>query len=144
MELFLINTLEGLKPIDEDSEENLKKLKFGLVQKFTVKKARNYELHKKYFSLISCAWEYLREPQQTFFNHNKEVFRKTCEVSAGHCDKVYSIKLKDWVDVPKSISFDKMDEFEFRELYDSLKRVIFDIFLSHISYEDFEKELINF
>ena len=46
--------------------------------------------------------------------------------------------------MPKSISFDKMDEFAFRELYSRIKDVILTTFLKHISYEEFEKNLINF
>jgi hypothetical protein len=144
MDLYLINSENGLKPIDEASEENLRKLKFGVVQKFTAKKARNYELHKKYFKLISVSWDFLKPEQRTFFNENKEGFRKTCEMTAGHCEKVYHLGLKSWIDTPLSISFDNMDEFEFRELYEAVRRVIFDGFLRHVSFSEFEKELMRF
>jgi hypothetical protein len=86
----------------------------------------------------------LRETQTEFFKNDVNQFRKTIEISAGHYDLVYSIKLKEWVEIPKSISFDKMDEFEFRELYKSVKDVIFTLFLKHISIEEFEKNLSLF
>jgi hypothetical protein len=79
-----------------------------------------------------------------FFHGNKEVFRKSLEVAAGHCDKVFSFRLKEWVDVPKSISFSSMDEHEFRDLYQRVKNVIFSTILRGISESEFEKNLINF
>ena len=144
MDIYLKNTSSGLVPMTDDDYESKQKLKIGEVYKCSIKKARNYKFHQKYFALINCSWEYLREPQQQFFNNSKESYRKTCEIAAGHCDKVYNIRLKDWTDIPKSISFDKMDEFAFRELYNRIKDVILTTFLKHISYEEFEKNLINF
>ena len=144
MELYLKNTSTGLIPMtDSDYDEKLK-LKIGEIYKVNIKKARNYELHKKYFALISCAWEYLKGGQNEFFKHNKESFRKTVEMAAGHYELVYSIKRKEWVEEPKSISFDKMDEFAFRELYDAVKRVLFDVFLRHVSQSEFEEKLRDF
>ena len=81
---------------------------------------------------------------QSSFTITKQSLGKSLEVSAGHCDKVFSFKLKDWVDIPKSISFDKMSEFEFRELYERVKDVIFNTILRTISVEEFESNLINF
>ena len=63
---------------------------------------------------------------------------------AGWCDTIYSIKRKEWIEQPKSIAFDKMDELEFRELYDSVRRVLFEVFLKGITEEEFMKNLVNF
>lgn len=144
MELYLKNTSHGLFPMTDDDYEAKSKLKIGDVYKVTIKKARNYELLKKYFALIKCSWEYLTEQQQAFFKNNKESYRKTVEIAAGHFDLVYSIKRKEWVEQHKSIAFDKVDEFQFREIYDNSRRVIFDVFLRHVSQDEFEKNLIDF
>jgi len=144
MKLFLKNTASGLVPLYDADYEEKRKLKIGEVYQVEIKKARNYELQKKYFSLIQCAWEYQNEKRQTHFKNSVEQFRKTVEISAGHCDTVYSIKLKDWIDIPKSISFAKMDELEFRELYESVRSVLFSVFLTHVTVEEFETNLINY
>lgn len=128
----------------DDDYEAKSKLKIGDVYKVTIKKARNYELLKKYFALIKCSWEYLTDQQQAFFNNSKESYRKTVEIAAGHFDLVYSIQRKEWVEQHKSIAFDKVDEFQFREIYDNSRRVIFDVFLRHVSQDEFEKNLIDF
>lgn len=144
MELFLKNTSSGLIPMTDFDYDQKRTLKIGDVYKCKITKARNYQFHKLYFSLIACSWEYLNEATQNHYKNNIEQYRKSVEVSAGHCDNVFNIKLKAWVDIPKSISFEKLDEIAFKELYERVKDVIFLVFLKHISQEEFERNLINF
>lgn len=143
MKLLLLNTASGLKPMYDEDYEEKQKLKIGEVYQATIKTVRNYELHKKYFAMLRCAWEYLTQRQRDFFK-SKEVFRKTVQISAGYSEPVFNIAKKEWQEQAKSISFDNMDEFEFRELYENVRTVIFTVFLKHVSLEEFEKELINF
>ena len=126
-----------------DDYEERRKLKLGEVYTAEIKLMRNVDFHRKYFKLISLAWEYLNEKQQAFIK-TKENFRKYLEVSAGHCEPFYSKTLNDWVDAPKSISFEKMDNAEFSDLYDRVKDVLYATFLQNISQEEFEKTLSNF
>lgn len=140
----LVNTAAGFVPAMDEDFEVKRRLKLGEVYKVSIKKARNYEFHKKYFALINCSWEYLNAKQQAFFKDNVEVYRKTMEVSAGHCEVVYNLNTKQWVDIPKSIAFDKIDNVEFQDLYDRVKHVIFSAVLKNISIEEFERQLANF
>lgn len=144
MELNLLNMASGLVPCDDNDYEEKRKLKVGQIYKATIKLNRNYRLHRKYFALINCAWAYQTEQQTAFFHESVDVFRKTVEVAAGHCERVYSIARKEWIDVPKSIAFDKMDEAEFRDLYERVKDVLFAIFLRGVNEEEFLNELANF
>lgn len=144
MELNLLNTSSGLIPCDDADCEAKLKLKVGQIYKATIKLNRNYRLHCKYFALINCAWAFQNERQTAFFHESVEVFRKTVEIAAGHCERVYSIERKEWVDIPKSVAFDKMDEAEFRDLYERVKDVLFSYFLKGITEEEFVKALINF
>mgnify|MGYP004701357753 CR=1 FL=1 len=144
MKLLLKNTTTGLIPLYDADYDQKRKLKIGEVYQVEIKKARNYELHKKYFSLIHCAWEYQNEKRQAHFKNSVENFRKSVEIAAGHCDVVYSIRLKEWVEVPKSVSFSKMGELEFRTLYENVRTVLFSVFLTHISEKDFNEQLINY
>ena len=144
MELYLLNTASGLKPCDDEDYEKKLRLRPGRIYKCKVTLARNYEFHKKYFALINCAWAYQNERTVEHFKHSVEQFRKTVEIAAGHCDTVYSISLKSWIDIPRSIAFDKMDEAAFQDLYDRVKDVLFNIFFRNISEEEFMKNLRNF
>lgn len=143
MKIKLVNTAAGLFPaMDEDYEKKIK-LKLNEVYEVEIRQVRNYEFHKKYFSLINTAWEYLNETQQQVFGNNKDKFRKSVEITAGHFEPVYSIEKKSYEHHAKSISFSKMDEFEFRELYNSVRHVLFNHVLS-VSAEEFERNLINY
>ena len=86
MKLQLLNTASGLIPCYDEDYDEKKKLKIGKTYEATIKLVRNPQFLRKYFALINCAWEYLTEAQQVFFKNNKEVFRKTIEVAAGHCE----------------------------------------------------------
>lgn len=144
MELYLLNTVEGLKPLYDADYDNKKKLKIGQAYKAKIVLARNLDFHRKYFSLINTAWAYQSETREEFFHHDVNCFRKTVEVAAGCCDRIYSITRREWIDIPKSISFEKMDELEFRELYDRVKDVLFKTFLTHISEKEFMSNLMNY
>ena len=143
MKLNVYNTPHGLIPCyDEDFDEK-KKLKIGAYYSVEVKLLRNYEFHKKYFALINLAWEYLTEKQQDFFK-TKEKFRKTIEMAAGFSEIIYSIARKEWIEMPLSIAFDKLDEAGFTDLYEKVKDVLFLTALKNISIEEFQKNLSSF
>ena len=144
MKLLLLNTASGLIPCYDEDYDEKKKLKKGVTYEATIKLVRNPQFLRKYFALINCAWEYLTEAQQVFFKNNKEVFRKTIEVAAGHCELHYSIERREWLEIPKSISFEKMDEAEFSTLYERVKDVLFEIFLKSVNREEFENQLMYF
>lgn len=144
MDFLATKTANGLKPAFDDDYEKYSKLKVGETYKIKVSKVRNLQFHRLYFALINCAWAYQNEKTITHFKNNIELFRKYVEMSAGYCDLVFHHKFKDWVEIPKSISFDKLDEFEFRELYENVKTVLWTVFLKNITQEEFENNLINF
>lgn len=143
MKLQLLNTASGLVPVDDYAYDEKKKLKVGEVYTAEIKQNRNYRFHKLYFALINCAWEYLPERQTRGFK-SKENFRKYVEVAAGHCEPFYSPSKREWLEVPKSISFDTMDEAKFRDLYERVKDVIIAILGNYITIEEFEKNMANF
>ena len=144
MELYLLNTSEGLKPMYDADYEEKKKLKKGHTYKAKITLARNIDFHRKYFKLINLAWDYQNESVVEFFKHSVESFRKSVEMAAGFYDTIFSIARKEWIEIPRSIAFDKMDEFEFGELYENVKRVLFQVFLKDISEEEFNNVLKDF
>ena len=144
MKMLLKNTVSGLIPMYDDDYEEKRKLKVGEVYACDIKKERNISFHRKYFALINCAWAFLNERQTTFFKENIDGFRKTIEVAAGHYEPVYDLTLGEWVHAPKSIAFNKMDEYAFRDLYENVKTVLFHTALKSVSYDDFMTHLANF
>lgn len=142
--MYCTNTVNGLVPNTDYDHNEKRSLKIGQVYKVQVKQVRNYQFHKKYFALINCAWAYLDENQTRFYKDNINAFRKTVEITAGHYELVYSVDRSEFVECPKSISFDNTSEIEFRELYDRVKDVLFSVFLGSVSEDEFMKNLVNF
>lgn len=144
MKINLVVTSEGFKPCSDEDFEKKKTLKRGTVVECVVKEYRNYKFHKLYFSMINLSWEYLDESQRAFFKENVDAFRKTVEVAAGHYEPVYSVSRQTWLEVPKSIAFDKLDEASFHDLYEKVKNIIFQMFIPSVNKDAFEMELRNF
>lgn len=144
MKLHLLNTSSGLIPMYDYDFDEKKKLKIGEVYQVEIKLARNYEFLRKYFALINCAWEYQNEKVQAHFKDSKDKFRESVQIAAGYTETFYSIDKKEWLEKAKSISFESMKEEDFIDLYESVKDILFKIFLKNISEEEFMNNLINF
>lgn len=143
MKLLVVNTPRGLVPLGDDDYDQKKKLKIGEAYTVEVKIARNVQFHRKYFALISYAWEFLTEQEVAAFG-SKEGFRKSVEITAGHYEPLYDMETGSFVHAPKSISFGSMDNAEFSDLYDRVKDVIFSIIGGRVSETDFERLLLDF
>lgn len=143
MKLLVVNTPRGLVPLGDDDYEEKKKLKLGQTYSVEVKVVRNVDFHRKYFALIAYAWEFLNEQETERFK-DKENFRKYIEIAAGHCDVIFHPRLQEFVEIPKSISFAKMDNTAFSDLYGRVKDVIFSIIGDRVTQEEFERLLIDF
>jgi len=111
MELYLIKQLNNTFKLANDSDfEKSKKLKANEMFKCVVTKPRNLKFHKKFFSLINMVF------------HNQDIFqdidqlRKELTKAAGYYVQ-YVNHRGVMVYEAKSISFAKMDNTEFEELY---------------------------
>lgn len=143
MRLLVVNTPRGLVPFGDDDYEEKKKLKVGQTYSMEVKVVRNVDFHRKYFAMISYAWEYLNEVEIERFK-TKDNFRKYLEITAGHCDVIFHPRLQEFVEIPKSISFGSMDNASFSDLYGRVKDVIFSIIGSRVSEAEFEHLLMDY
>lgn len=144
MKIRLVCTPVGLVPESDDDYEIKKTLKNGKTYEAVIKEVRNPKFHRLYFCLIGTAWEYLTEDQQAFFYNNKESFRKSVEVAAGHCEQVFNRTRGEWLDIPKSVAFDKMTESEFSNLYERVRDVLYRLFIPEVNKQEFENELKYF
>lgn len=143
MKMMVVNTPRGLIPCGDDDYSEKKKLKIGETYNVEIKVARNVDFHRKYFALISYAWEFLNENEVERFR-DKDNFRKYVEIAAGHCEVIYHPRLQEFVEIPKSISFGSMDNTAFSDLYKRVKDVIFSIIGGRVSEKEFERLLLDF
>lgn len=143
MKIHLTRSPFGLSPATDDDRDKLNKLDYNEVYEIDVKLSRNYRFHCKYFKLFSIAWEFQNEDTQSHFG-SMDAWRKTVEVAAGHCDRVYNLDLGAWIEIPRSVAFDKLSEEEFQDLYERVKHVLFTVFLTDIAEDDFFEALRDF
>ena len=145
MKLLLQCTAVGLVPLYDSDFEEKRKLKTGQVYQAEIKVVRNLQFHRKMWSMLNTAWALLPEKTQNGFR-SFEGFRSYLLVSAGFYELYYSPRLKEYVEIPKSMSFASMDEAEFSDCYDRVKDVIWSILSSRvgITQEVFESYLANY
>lgn len=145
MKLKVICTPLGLQPIYEEDYDSKKMLKVGECYTADIRLIRNLQFHKKAFSLLNTAWSLLPERTQNGFR-TIDAFRDTITVAAGFVDVFYDLGRKEYLEKPKSWSFDSMDNEEFSRLYDALKDVIWGILSKRVSItqEVFESYLANY
>lgn len=143
MKIQVICTTNGLVPLGDDSYDEKRKLRVGQVYECDVKVVRSYPFLKKAFALLNAAWSLMNERQQAGWR-SKEGFRNYLTVAAGHYDTYYNQRLQAFVELPRSWSFDKMDEAEFSDLYSRMKDVVFAVLGDRINEDIFNKVLANF
>lgn len=128
---------------DEDMEKALK-IRKGQAVECSVKVLRNYKLLKKFWAMVNTAFNFLSPVQQEFFHDSVDGFRCTIEVAAGYYDEFYDATRRAWVQKPKSIAFDKMDEAEFDKLYEDVVNIVFKLFLPHVDRDAFYEAMKDF
>lgn len=131
-------------PAEDTDLEKARKVPQGAVVECNVRILRNYAFMRKFWALVRTAYSFLTERQREFFHNSEDGFRCTLEVAAGYYDEFYDVTRRAWVQKPKSIAFDKMDEAEFSQLYESVVDVIFKVFLGHVNEEEFRNALKDF
>ena len=143
MKIQVICTTNGLVPLGDDSYDEKRKLRVGQVYECDVKVVRSYPFLKKAFALLNAAWSLMNERQQAGWR-SKDGFRNYLTVAAGHYDVYFNQRLNAFVEIPRSWSFDKMDDAEFSNLYDRMKDVVFAVLGDRITEDIFNKVLANF
>lgn len=114
--LYLKKTLRGFEPADEPSTEVWKKYKTGEVYRGDVVKPRSYHHHKLCFALLNLTYVN-QERWDTFEN-----FRKAVAIAAGHTEELMTVH-GEIIRLPKSVSYDALDEVEFTQVFGAMMTV---------------------
>jgi hypothetical protein len=121
VDVVLIRTEEGLKGLGEKSgkhydewRNHVRSLEVGQTVRFSWKKPRSLKFHGLHFALLTRVYE-AQEQFQSF-----DAFRLWVQVGAGLCDLVPGPTGKP-VAIPRSISFETMDDLEFADHHQAAK-----------------------
>ena len=120
-------------PAYDSDYEKAKKLKDGEYE-FKISLIRNPQFHRRYFAMLNCALN----NQDTF--DSLEDFRCYVIMKAGWYNTIKTDN--GYMYIPKSISFEKMDEAEFQDLHSKSLDVI--IRFLQVTEKDFNDNLIDF
>lgn len=111
-ELFLVRSGAALVPVDDQSRERIARIPRGQPVKAEVKRARNLPHHRKFFGgLVTFVAE--RHP---VFN-TREKALDAIKLAVGHVHWMPHPATGELIPIPKSISFDAMEQGEFDEFY---------------------------
>jgi hypothetical protein len=128
-ELLFVKTPNGLAPYGEEASEWLRKKKLGTTIEVSARELRNGGLHRKWFSLVSLAYDYWKDDAETVEYKGERVqpnfdrFRKDVTIAAGFFDPVVNLKGELRLE-PKSLKWSQMDEERFTKLYDATIQVL--------------------
>ena len=129
MKLTIVKKLNNTFAIAYNSDYELaKKLKVGVEYQCDIKRPRNYNFHKKYFALITM----LYDNQERYINIDH--LRKDLTIEAGFYTVRKNLKGVEVYEA-NSISFSKMKQNDFDDLYSKTLDVI-------VKYFNFDKEEI--
>ena len=149
-EIYLKKGQGDLYPADSNAMESLEKIKIGEVIKCNFTKPRNYKFHRKFFALLNFLYDSWEPGEAEYKGHpvNKsfERFREDIIILAGYYDSVFNINGDVRVKA-KSISFGKMSEDEFHDLYSKVIDVALKKVLVNFTREDIDntvQEILQF
>ena len=126
------------------AEKSQRKIKVGSVVKANIVRQRNVKFHRKFFSLIRAAWDCLTE-QQRINLRSVETFREQLLITSGFSEPLYDLNGQKFLERAKSISFAKMDEPAFNEVYSKVLDTILTIMVADgVSEDEFNNILKNY
>ncbi len=110
MEIQLVKTGLGLRPVSDTDANAIKKIEEGEIVILNYVRPRNYKLLKKYMALIQLMWE------NDSLALTKVRYRKEMEIAAGYFETYIGFDGSIRKD-PRSIAFKNMEEDEFKVLF---------------------------
>lgn len=112
-EIFLRKTPGGFVPDTERDQDRVRRFKVGEVARAVITKPRNYGNHKRLFALL----QFISEYSDVYDNVEKALV--AVKLASGHVDWVPNPETGELVPVPKSISYEAMEEVEFSVWFES-------------------------
>ena len=133
----IIRTLAGAVPAFESDKKAFSRFKIGEMYPAKILEPRNIKFHRKFFALLNLAFENQERIEK--FNN----FRSDVTIQAGFYETYINLNGEE-VKVARSISFAKMKNPEFEDLYNACFRVILNKVLIGSTINEIEEELLKF
>lgn len=132
--LFCRHTKHGLQPSDRATADALAQIPPCEIVRVEIKRPRNIRHHRLY-------WGMLQKICDNLDNVRPEILNDVIKLRTGH---VQVLKTRQGiVEIPGSISFDKMDQNEFRDFYERAVGFICTDIIPGLNAADLQRELIE-
>jgi len=118
MKFNLVKTKKGYLPATDEDLEKSRKVGIGEVIRCSSLDIRSVEHHRKFFALITLAWENLPEKYDGYFPTPDDL-RYELIKRAGFYREYTDLKGNKQY-IPESIAFDKMGQERFEKLYSAV------------------------
>lgn len=151
MEIILTKYPNGsLVPATTEEAEKLKKIKAGQAVTVKLTQKRNYNFHKKFMAMMQIGFDAF-EPAITEYKgipvqKNFDRFRKDITIAAGFYDFEMCINGEPKA-IAKSISFAKMSQEEFEQVYNACCNALLQRVLTNYTQPDLDRvvnEIVRF
>lgn len=149
MKIWVYKSESKLNPATSEDKEKVNKMPVGEPFQISYVQQRNPAFNRKYWALVNLVLQNLPETVEESLMQNHQFRIKTKEdvhfyikLKNGFVEKKYIGKDGNIAWVPKSISFDNMDEMEFQEFFD--KAVDTACELLTVESDEIMKEIMRF
>lgn len=145
MEISLVKHGAILAPATEQDAEKLVRVKSGRVVSVELKEKRNSAFHRKFFAMLNVGFDAFEPPEAEHrgmpAQKSFERFRKDVIIAAGYYDVVSTITGEVRAEA-HSISFAKMAQEDFEQLYSNCCNVLLQRVLRNYTRSDLD-DVVN-
>lgn len=128
-EIYLQKQFGVLAPADEEAEETIRAMKHGQAIRVKYSFPRNYENHKRFFAFLKTTFD-IQDHFDNIEHYRKWVIMKSGRYTTIQAPNGYTIFDAD------SIAFHKMDEQEFRAMFQKCVDAFLSVWGDRITEEE--------
>lgn len=144
MDIFCKVTPCGLVPLHDSDLDLKKRLRVGSVVRCKVSNPRNYEHHKKFFTLVRLTFDNLPLPLVEKWNiRNEYDMLRRFKRDLGYFTNTINEYGEHEIEY-LSISFDAMEQHEFEQFYNQCIDLVLFKYIKGIDKQDLITEIENF
>jgi hypothetical protein len=133
----MTRTLSGLSPVDDDGRRALQRITHGQSVQVDIHRPRNNKNLRRWWALckmVADNCEQFRSPDQV---------HDYLKIRSGHCTQIVSKTTGEVFLIADSISFSRLDEDEFQDVWLRAIKVVAEEILPGVSIPEIEAEILQ-
>lgn len=147
MNIELFRRGQGFLPASDDAIKVRDRLQQGEIAWFKPLRVRCPKDLRRYWALMTmCAdnCERIEMPHGgVMLIHEKEDVSDAVKICSGHCTTIFDMSGKPVYQIPKSISFENMEQSDWEKFWPKVTDVVMERIMPVVSHESIELELLK-